>query len=705
VISQKSIQEVFDNVQVEDLIQDYITLKRRGVNMIGLCPFHDEKTPSFTVSPNKNIYKCFGCGKGGGPVQFIMEHDQLSFPEAIRALAAKYNITLEEDNKKDDKEYAAQKKQEESLYIINDFALKHYTDNLFNTQDGKLIGLSYFKERGFLEATIEKFQLGFALDDSKGFVTKALANLFKEAYLKEVGLMSQRGYDFFRNRVMFPIHSVSGKVIAFAGRTLSTQKSQPKYINSPETPIYNKRKILYGMHLAKAAIRKKENCLIVEGYTDVISLVQNGIENVVASSGTALTSAQVRLVKRFTDNVTFLYDGDTAGVKAAMRGLDLVLENGMNVSLVLLPDGEDPDSFVKANGNAGFEAYIKEEAKDFIFFKMDLLLKESESDPIKKAKVIQDIIGSIAKVREPIKRSLYVQQCSRALNVSEPILVKEVNKTIRSEIKQKQVQEERAQRRQSRERDNQPPPFQGPSPGQATGTPPLGPPPSEAGFPGEEYPDAAYDEWQDYPEDQVKHVQPSFVNTSTHEFQERDLARIVIEHGDKNVHQLWIEKTKEWKNEVEDDITIAELIYTEIFDVMGYFENEKYKQVITEGFNFVESTERNGSISDYFINHQEPSIASLAIDVLSEPYEFADWIGKGVYLNQKMPAWNFREDSRMSILMFKLKKMTQVLKILSERISNEENSQTRETLLKAFMEMQGQKSLLSKELGVVIPPK
>lgn len=705
MISQKSIQEVFDNVQVEDLIQDYVTLKRRGVNMIGLCPFHDEKTPSFTVSPNKNIYKCFGCGKGGGPVQFIMEHDQLSFPEAIRALAAKYNITLEEDNKKDDQEYAAQKKQEESLYIINDFALQYYTDNLFNTQDGKLIGLSYFKERGFLEATIQKFQLGFALDNSKGLVTKALSNQFKEDYLKEVGLMSQRGYDFFRNRVMFPIHSVSGKVIAFAGRTLSTQKSQPKYINSPETPIYNKRKILYGMHLAKAAIRKKENCLIVEGYTDVISLVQNGIENVVASSGTALTSAQVRLVKRFTDNVTFLYDGDTAGVKAAMRGLDLVLENGMNVSLVLLPDGEDPDSFVKANGNAGFEAYIEKEAKDFIFFKMDLLLKESESDPIKKAKVIQDIIVSIAKVREPIKRSLYVQQCSRALGVSEPILVKEVNKTIRSEIKQKQVQEERAQRRQARQQDNQPPPFQDPSTGQPSGPAPLGPPPSEAGFPGEEYPDAGYDEWQDYPEEQVKHVQTAFVNTSTHEFQERDLARIVIEHGDKNVHQLWIEKTQEWKNEVEDDITIAELIYTEIFDVMGYFENEKYKQVITEGFNFVESTERIGTISDYFINHQEPTIASLAIDVLSEPYEFADWIGKGVYLNQKMPAWNFREDSRMSILMFKLKKLTQVLKILSERISSEEDAETKETLLKAFMEMQGQKRMLSQELGVVIPPK
>ena len=698
MISQKSIQEVFDNVQVDDLIQDYVTLKRRGVNMIGLCPFHDEKTPSFTVSPSKNIYKCFGCGKGGGPVQFVMEHDQLSFPEAIRVLAAKYNITLEEDNKKDDKEYAAQRKQEESFYILNDFALEHYTDNLFNTQDGKLIGLSYFKERGFLENTIQKFQLGFAMNDSKALTTKALANQFKEDYLKEVGLMSQKGYDFFRNRVMFPIHSVSGKVIAFAGRTLSTQKSQPKYINSPESPIYNKRKILYGMHLAKTAIRKKENCLIVEGYTDVISLVQNGIENVVASSGTALTSAQVRLVKRFTDNVTFLYDGDTAGVKAAMRGLDLVLENGMNVSLVLLPDGEDPDSFVKAKGNAGFEAYIEEAAKDFIFFKMDLLLKESETDPIKKAKVIKDIIGSIAKVREPIKRSLYVQQCSSALDVSEAILIKEVNKTIRSEIKQKQIQEERAQRRQERQQDNQSSSSFGPVPGQA----PL---PSEEGFPGQEYPDGEYNEWQEYPEEQIKHEQPSFKSASSHEFQEKDLARIVIENGDKNVHQFWVEKTKEWHNEVDGDITIAEMIYNEIFDVIDYFDNEKYKQVILEGFNFVEKGSATGSISDYFINHRDPVLATLAIDVLSDPYTFANWEQKGVLLNQKMPEKNFREDSRLSILMFKLKKFTQVLKKLTERISSEENEEVRGTLLKAFMEMQVQKSQLSQELGVVIPPK
>ena len=340
MISQKSIQEVISIAQVQDIIEEYVSLKKRGVNLLGLCPFHDEKTPSFTVSPSKNIYKCFGCGKGGGAIQFLMEHDSLSFPEAIRLLADKYNIKLEEDNKHDAEEYAEKKRLEDSYYIINDFAQEYFQNNLHNTKEGKVVGLSYFKERGFLENTINKFKLGFATAESKALTSLAQEKQYKLEYLKELGLSSQKGYDFFRDRVMFPIHSVSGKVIGFAGRTLSTDKKQPKYINSPETPIYNKRKILYGMHLAKNSIRKKDNCLIVEGYTDVISLVQNGVENVVASSGTSLTHGQIRLVKRHTDNITFLFDGDAAGVKAALRGLDLVLENDMNVALVTLPDGE-----------------------------------------------------------------------------------------------------------------------------------------------------------------------------------------------------------------------------------------------------------------------------------------------------------------------------------------------------------------------------
>ncbi len=726
MISQKSIQEVLNISQVDELIQEYVTLKRRGVNMIGLCPFHDEKTPSFTVSPGKNIYKCFGCGQGGGPVQFLMEHDQLSFPEAIRSLAARYNITLEEDSKEETEKFAEQKKVEESYYIINDFALDYYTNNLYNTENGKLIGLSYFKERGFLESTLEKFQLGFSLNESKGLVTKALQKQFKEEFLKDIGLMSQKGYDFFRNRVMFPIHNVSGKVIAFAGRTLSTDKKQPKYINSPETPIYNKRRILYGLHLAKGVIRKKDNCIIVEGYTDVISLHQNGVENVVASSGTSLTSGQVRLVKRYTDNVTFLYDGDKAGVKAAMRGLDIVLENGMNVSLVLLPDGEDPDSFVKANGNAKFEEYVKQNAKDFIFFKMDLLLADSGNDPIKKAGVIKDILGSVAKLMDPIKRSLYVRQCSQVLEVDEAILVKEVNKLIRGQIKQKQLDQAREARQAERKASQgsnsagrgfgQAPPsrFDG---GYGNGRPsgpalPVGPQSdapfpdspfpgggginSGAPFPNEEFNPGDYDEYDHYPEEKVEHNQLptlTFINKND-EYQERDLARIVIESGDKII-----------KDEDEGEMLVAELVYANIYDVFEFFDNAVCKKIIEEGYNYLEIDGVKMGITDYFINHKDPEIAQFAVDAISSPYEFASWNNLGVYLNQLMPEENFKNESKQSVLRFKFRKLNKVIGDLQKRIMSEEMTEERkEQLLKVFRKLQLQKVDLSKELGVVIIP-
>ena len=657
--------------------------------MIGLCPFHNEKTPSFTVSPTKNIFKCFGCGKGGGPVQFLMEHDQLSFPEAIRFLAARYNVALEEDSKEETEQYAEQKKEQESYHLVNDFARDFYVDQLMNTEEGRRIGLSYFEERGFLKSTLEKFQLGFAPKDSKALVKAAIAKQYKEEYLQTLGLMSKKGYDFFRDRVMFTIHNVSGKVIAFAGRTLSSDKKQPKYVNSPESPIYNKRKVLYGLHLAKGPIRKKDNCLIVEGYTDVISLVQNGVDNVVASSGTALTSEQVRLVKRYTDKITFLYDGDTAGVKAALRGLDIVLENDMNVSLVLLPEGEDPDSFIKKNGNAKFEAFIAENAKDFIFFKMDLLLSESEDDPIKKAAVIKDIIGSIAKLRDPIKRSLYVQQCSQALGVSEAILVKEVNKGIKQEIKLRQLEKQRADRREQREQQAQ---NKSTTPThQSDGDFPVEPPP---GFDGGAEEGNEYDEWNAYPEEKVKHQQPSFKVVAMHAYQEKDLARIVVTAGDKLIAN----------DEEESEMSIAEFVYTEIFDIIEYFENKKYQKIITDGFNYMDGGQKQG-ISNYFVNHSDQEIAKLAVDTMSSPYEFAKWNDIGVYLNQKMPEKNFKIDSWNSILMFKFRKLTIILEKLTARIASEEDVEKKGQLLKAFMKLQQQKKELSVDLGVVIPPK
>lgn len=773
MISEKSIQEVINTSQIEDVVQDYVTLKRRGSNMLGLCPFHDEKTPSFTVSPGKNMYKCFGCGKGGGTVNFLMEHDQLSFPESIRALARRYNITLEEDNKEDAAKFAELRKVEESYFLINDFALEYFQDNLNNTTDGKMIGLSYFKERGFIQKTVEKFQLGYALNQSKGLVTKALKKRYNETYLKELGLMSQKGYDFFRDRVMFPIHSVSGKVIGFAGRTLSTQKSQPKYINSPETPIYNKRKVLYGMHLAKSAINKKKNCLIVEGYTDVISLHQNGVENVVASSGTSLTQAQVRLIKRFTDNVTFLYDGDAAGVKAALRGLDIVLENGMNVSLVTLEEGEDPDSYVKKVGQSKFEEYLKEKAKDFIFFKMDLLLKDSGNDPIKKAEVINNIIGSIAKIYDSIKRSLYIRQCSQVLGVSENILVAEVNKEIRKNIKQKQIDQEREKRQAKKEasgkgytpmpqtRPSTNPrlqrngPTQGP-PNKGTSNTPTtkqdnspfptqenynsGPPMADSGFPTEEqnhsgpppsgdfltddfpteeprgqggqpnydphneFPE--YNELDDYPQEKVVHDQsvPSVFGISKHEYQEKDLARLVIDAGGKTVEEEAEGDTQDepQENDVES-LTIAELVHDNISDVFEYFDNPLYKRIIEMAYEYVKGENDNEQLTSFFVNHQEPELSQFTADALSSPYVFANWNNIGVYLSQKMPEENYAEDCTQLVLRFKFKKLEKIMLDLQKEMISPENSEEKKTkLLKVFRKLQIQKMELSKTLGVVL---
>ena len=689
LISEKTIQDVFSTAQIDDVVQDYVTLRKRGVNFIGLCPFHDEKTPSFTVSPSKNIYKCFGCGKGGGAAQFLMDHDSLSFPEAIRQLAARYNIAIEEDSAEEQEIHAEKKKLEESYYIINQFAVDFYAKQLMESQDGKALALSYFKERGFLESTIKKFQLGYAPQGGKVLTEKALSKQYKEEYLKDLGLMSQKGYDFFRHRVMFPIHNVSGKVIAMAGRTLSTQKSQPKYINSPETPIYNKRKVLYGMNLAKSFIRKKDNCLVVEGYTDVISLVQNGVENVVASSGTAFTKEQVRLIKRYTENVTFLYDGDAAGVKAALRGLDIVLENGMNVSLVLLPDGEDPDSYIRKLGQSDFESFISDNAKDFIFFKMDLLLEEAGTDPIKRSAMIKDIIGSVSKLRDTIKRSLYIRQCSQVLQMDEAILVKEVNKQIRNQIKQKQLEQKREERIKQREAavaNTQPDNRQSPNPpaGFSDASP----------FPPEPHPYTEVDghhELDHWPEEKQSHKQTNYV-LPQHDYQEKDLARIVVSAGDLILNL-----------EDGEEVTVAEFIFSNISVVFEFFDNELCKRIIEEGFKYVETTDSELSISQYFINHQDEELSMFAVDRMSSPYELANWENIGVYLNQKMPEKNYLEDSMQSVLRFKLKKISKVLDMMKERIIKDDGDEvTKSILLKGFRKLQLEKKDLAEKLGTVI---
>ncbi len=430
MIDQGTIDRIMDAAQIVDVVSQFVTLKRRGINYVGLCPFHSDKTPSFYVSPSKNICKCFACGEGGTAVHFIMKHEQLSYYEALKFLAKKYNIEIQEREFTDEQKQAYNER--ESLFILNDYARDYFVNTLHNHIEGKSVGLSYFKERGFREDIIEKFQLGYSLEQKDAFTQEALRNGYKEEYLVKTGLTikGDNNYvvDRFRGRVMFPVHTLSGKVIAFGGRILKKVENTGKYVNSPESEIYHKGNELYGIFFAKQAITKADCCYLVEGYTDVISMHQAGIENVVASSGTALTNGQIRLIHRFTDNVTVIYDGDAAGIKAALRGIDLLLEDGMNIKVILLPAGEDPDSFTKKQNAESLTKYIKENEVDFIRFKTKLLLDEAGNDPIKRAALISDIVNSISIIPDNIIRSVYIKDCSKLLDIDERILVEEVTK-------------------------------------------------------------------------------------------------------------------------------------------------------------------------------------------------------------------------------------------------------------------------------------
>ncbi len=439
MIEQSTIDRIFDAAQITEVVQDFISLKRRGVNYLGNCPFHNEKTPSFTVSPAKNIFKCFGCGKGGNAVHFIMEIEHMTYYEALKHLAKKYHIEVVETAQKE--EDVQVKNDRESMMVLSSFAQKVFTTNLFNHEEGKAIGLSYFKERGFRKDIIEKFELGYCLEERDAFTKKAKKEGYKLEYLVKTGftIEGEHGaFDRFSGRVMFPIHNLAGKVIAFGGRILKTDKKFAKYLNSPESEIYHKSKVLYGIYHARKSVMQLDKCYLVEGYTDVISMHQAGIENVVASSGTSLTEDQIKLIKRFTPNVTILYDGDAAGIKASLRGIDMVLEEGLNVKVLLLPDGEDPDSFSRKMGAAELVEYLNSHETDFITFKTNLLLKDAENDPVKRAAIISDVVKSISIIPDTIKRTVYIKNCSRLLDIEESILYTEISK-LRKEKPERQT--------------------------------------------------------------------------------------------------------------------------------------------------------------------------------------------------------------------------------------------------------------------------
>jgi DNA primase len=423
LISKSTIDQVFDTARVEEVIGDFVQLKKSGSNFKGLSPFSEERTPSFMVSPVKQIWKDFSTGKGGTAVSFLMEHEHFTYPEAIKYLARKYNIEIEETVQSDsDKEAAGER---ESMYLVSEYARTYFHNTLLKTDAGKAIGLSYFKERGFTDETIKEFQLGYSTDAWSGLTDTALKKGYQLKYLESTGLSivkETKQFDRFKGRVMFPIHSMSGRVLGFGGRILAKNEKAAKYLNSPESDIYHKSKVLYGIYYAKQTIAKEDNCYLVEGYTDVIQFHQKGIKNVVSSSGTALTPDQIRLINRLTKNITVLFDGDPAGIRAALRGIDLILEQGMNVKICTFPEGEDPDSFAKQNTFEELQTYLKENAKDFIAYKASLLMEEAQNDPVAKANLIRDMVTSISKVTDNIQREIYVRECSRIMDISEEVL-------------------------------------------------------------------------------------------------------------------------------------------------------------------------------------------------------------------------------------------------------------------------------------------
>ncbi len=670
MLSQKTVQEIHEAIRVEEIVGEFVTLKKAGANYKGLCPFHNEKTPSFSVNPARGIFKCFGCGKGGDAIGFLMEHENMSWLEAMKWLARRYRIEIEETQVTP--EILAERQISDSLYIVNEFTQKFFENQLFKTNIGRNVGLEYFKKRGFREDIIQKFGLGFAPDLRDELLKAAKLAQYSPDLLKKLGLVSQHDRDFFRNRVMFTIFNASGKPIAFAGRILQKDVNAPKYINSPESEIYHKSRILYAMNFAKREISKLDECLLTEGYTDVISLHQAGIENVVASSGTSLTIEQIRLIQRFTKNITILYDGDSAGIKAALRGLDLVLAEDMNVRIVLLPQGEDPDSYVQKVGTQAFRAYLQKEAKDFVLFKTTLLLKETQNDPIQKSKVVKDIINSIAQIPDAIRRSVYIQQCSHLLKIDEHVLTDETKKNVLKKLEQQHKKRGQA----------------------ASDTPPQYLPNEEP------YSSAAHYFPQEEPtpkENELRQHSPQTPitapkNASRDEFQERDIIRILVAYGSEKLADVNAE--------------ITHYILENIRDVIEYFEVEKYKRIIID-LKKVFQTE-NTIPKNYFLSHAAKEVRELAVELLSEPWTYSEnWEKRhGMPLvTQPMPDLNFERDARNALKRFKLRKIEKILTINQHRIKNAQEGNDIEQLMSALRVQQHLvqvRNQLAKELNLVI---
>lgn len=652
MIDQATIDKILDAAQIVDVVSEFVTLKRAGVNYKGLCPFHNEKTPSFVVSPSKGLCKCFSCGKGGNVVHFIMEHEQLNYYEALKWLANKYHIEVKERELSDEEKQAQNVR--ESMFVVNDFANNYFQNLLHNHIDGQSIGLAYFRQRGFRDDIIRKFQLGYSLNERDALAREAKRKGFKEEFLEKTGLCYRRDNDGqlrdrFWGRVMFPVHTLSGKVIAFGGRVLKTDGKVAKYVNSPESEIYHKSNELYGIYFAKQAIVRDDRCFLVEGYTDVISMHQAGIENVVASSGTSLTSGQIRLIHRFTNNITVLYDGDGAGIKASIRGIDMLLEEGMNIKVVLLPDGEDPDSFARKHNATDYKAYINSHEVDFIRFKTNLLLEEVGNDPIKRAGLIGDIVRSISVIPENIVRSVYIRECSQLLQVEEKLLVQEVGKLMMRTKEEKQAAAEKQRQREAakveRAQQNVPAPdgevplellgSQAPPPMEGLDAPP--PPMDEGGgvsmpppapFPSEGVEGSTNDRvghptplpWEGQGEGPL--VETLFIpsqNKQKKAYHDKEvlLMQQVVRYGER---VMYAEEDEAGNSR---NVTVAEHVASDLSVDSLELQDPMHRRMLDE---VMQRIHNEGFVaSRYFFSHPDPQVARLAADLSSDRYQLSKY--------------------------------------------------------------------------------
>ncbi len=660
MIDQITVDKILNAAQIVDVVSDFVTLRKRGVNYIGLCPFHNERTPSFSVSPSKGICKCFSCGKGGNSVHFIMEHEQMSYPEALKYLAKKYNIEVEGRELTDEEKKL--QSERESLLILNDFSSNYFQQTLFEHIEGKSVGLSYFKERGFRDDIIRKFGLGYSIDKWDAFSQAALAKGYNKDYLLQTGLSIERDdklFDRFHGRVMFPIHTLSGKVVGFGGRILKKDDKTAKYLNSPESSIYHKSRELYGIFFAKQAIVKADKCFLVEGYTDVISMHQSGVENVVASSGTALTQGQINLIHRFTNNITVLYDGDAAGIKASIRGIDLLLEEGMNIKVVLLPEGEDPDSFAKSRSSSEFIEYISKHETDFIQFKTNLLLDESGNDPIKRAALIGDIVRSIALIPDTIIRSVYVKECSRLMDIDEKVIYNELNKIFRNKA-QKELDKKKS------ENANTPPPIIS-----SDDIPPLPP---------------------EFPTGEESIQVPVFVTAkkTVYESFELSIIRYIIRYGERNCYE-----EKDESGQITFAEKVIEFINAELQHDEIELQNSLYKQILEEGLMHLND---DGFVaSRYYSNHPDIKISKIASNLIDDRYQLSK-------IHTKMQRIETEEDRLKeliprSIMELKDAIVNEQIKDLRTQIKNATSDSELLTLMEKMKTLNQVKASLAKNLG------